>query len=338
MNSNVSKPTDRELFDSVIQVMQAEGDAIVRAASRCRTEDVSRAVQLLLGCRGKVIVTGAGKSGIVAKKIAATFSCTGTLALFLHPADAIHGDLGLLAAGDVALLLSNSGESEEVLALVPHLKQRGVHRIALVGNLRSTLARNADVVLDVGVEREACPLNLAPTTSTAVALAMGDGLAMAVMNRRGFTIEDFARNHPGGRIGKRLTLRVCDLMHAGADNPTVPPAAPWDQVIDVLCKHSLGAVNVVDVGGRLLGLITDGDVRRAVGRHADTLATLAAMTAADMMTASPITVGPEVLAHDALRLMENRPSQISVLPVAEDDTGRCLGLLRLHDIVRSGLS
>jgi arabinose-5-phosphate isomerase len=327
------------LLAQVVSVMKAEAEAIAQAASRCRVEAVERAVHYIAECKGKVVVSGAGKSGIVGHKIASTLSSTGTLAIYLHPADAIHGELGLLAAGDVGLLLSNSGESDEVLALVPHMKRRGVPLIALVGNPNSTLARAADAVLDARAEREACPLNLAPTASTAVALALGDALALVVMQLRGFTPEDFARNHPGGRIGKRLTLRVGDLMHGGADNPTAEAGAGWDTVLDVLCKHSLGAVNVVDPQGRLIGLVTDGDIRRAIRSarpHSEMDVT--AMTAFAMMTRNPVTVSPEVLAYDALRLMEDRPSQISVLPVTDPVSGRCLGLLRLHDIVRSGLT
>jgi arabinose-5-phosphate isomerase len=329
---------EQELRDRVVGLMRAEAEAIAQAASRCRAAPLAKAVRFLVSCKGKVVVSGAGKSGIVGRKIASTLSSTGTPAIYMHPAEAIHGDLGLLATGDVGLLLSNSGESEEILALVPHLKQRGLPLIALVGDPASTLARAADAVLDAGVEREACPLNLAPTASTAVALALGDALALAVMHLRGFTPADFARNHPGGRLGKRLTLRVGDLMHHGSDNPTAGPDASWDNVLDVLCKHGLGAVNVVDRQGRLVGLVTDGDIRRAIrAGRASSLAALVGMIASDMMTRNPVTVAPDVLAYDALRLMEDRPSQISVLPVSDPGDGRCLGLLRLHDIVRSGL-
>src|SRR4051794_24230402 len=293
---------ERELLDNVVRVMRAEAEAIAQAAARCRAEPLARAVGLLAGCKGKVVVSGAGKSGIVGRKVASTLSSTGTLAIYMHPADAIHGDLGVLAAGDVALLFSHSGESEEVLALLPHLKRRGLPLIALVGRPASTLARAADAVLDAGVEREACPLNLAPTASTAVALALGDALALTVMELRGFTPEDFARNHPGGRLGKRLTLRVGDLMHGGADNPTAGPDASWDEILDVLCKHSVGAVNIVDRQGRLAGLVTDGDIRRTV--RAAPSGSLAGMTASAMMTRNPETVSSDVLAYDALRLME----------------------------------
>ena len=328
----------RDLLERVAAVMRAEAAAIDQAATRCRSEDVAKAIRLLTECRGKVVVSGAGKSGIVGHKIASTLSSTGTLAIFMHPADAIHGDLGLLMAGDVSILLSNSGESEEVLALVPHVKERGVPLIAIVGNPNSSLARAADVLLDARVDREPCPLNLAPTASTAVALAFGDALALTVMEMRGFTPEDFARNHPGGRLGKRLTLRVESLMHRGSDNPTAYPDSSWDTVLDVLCKHALGAVNIVERDGRLIGLVTDGDIRRAV--HAigsDPAGNLRAVKAEAMMTRNPITIAPNVLAFEALRMMEDRPSQISVLPVTDPADGRCLGLLRIHDILRSGL-
>lgn len=322
----------------VVALMRSEADAIQRAADRTDPDTLHRVVTLLAACRGLVVVSGVGKSGIVARKIAATLTSTGTRALFLHPGDALHGDLGILGPSDAVMLLSNSGESEEILALLPALRHRGVPIVALVGNIRSTLACSADLALDTSVDREACPYNLAPSASTAVALALGDALALAAMQARGFTPTDFARNHPAGRLGKRLTLRVKDLMHHGANQPVVAPGAPLDLVLDVLCARSLGAVNVLDEEGRLVGLVTDGDIRRSLrAARSHNLASLTDLTAQDIMTRRPVVVGPEVLAYEALQLMENRPSQISVLPVV-DDTGRGVGLLRLHDIVRRGLA
>lgn len=322
-----------------LAVMEAEASALRRAIENLDRRTLDQAARLLAACRGKVIVSGVGKSGIVGQKIAATLTSTGTLAIFVHAAEAFHGDLGLFEPTDVALLLSHSGETEEVLALLPFLREREVAAIGLVGSLASSLARGVTLALCTGVEREACPLNLAPTASTSVALALGDGLAMAVMQLRGFTSRDFARNHPGGRLGRRLTLRVADLMHQGEANPTAGPDATWLDVVSVLCTFSLGAVNIVDKQGRLLGLVTDGDIRRTVqaqGARPET--DLKKLQAEQFMTKAPMSVPPHCLAYDALQLMENRPSQISVLPVVEPKSRRCLGLLRLHDLVRSRLA
>jgi arabinose-5-phosphate isomerase len=251
--------------------------------------------------------------------------------VFVHPSDALHGGLGVITPGDVVMALSNSGETEEILSLLPALNQRGVSLIALVGRVDSTLARNADVVLDASVDQEACPLNLAPTTSTTVALAIGDALAMTLMEEKGWTAEDFASNHPAGNLGKRLTLRVSDLMH---ESPTIAPNAGWMEVVSTIGKFGLGAVNVVDSENRLSGIITDGDLRRVLEKTQPK--NFASLSAETMMTASPVTVGKDALAYDALKIMEDRESQISVLPVV-DGQGVCLGLLRLHDIVKSGL-
>ncbi len=329
---------ETDWLDRFQTVLHWEAEAIQRVADRSRNVAVARVVKMVAECPGKVVVSGTGKSGLIAQKIVATFNSTGTQATFLHPVEALHGDLGIVDGMDLMLLLSHSGESDEIVALLPHIKKRQVKIIALVGNPRSTLARSADVILDTGVEREACPLNLAPTASTAVALALGDAIAMTVMEMRGFTAELFARNHPGGRLGKRLTLRVGDLMHCGANHPTADPRSPWDNIITLLSQFSLGAVNIVNEQGKLVGLVTDGDVRRAVQAAKHSLASLAELTAEKMMTRHPTTVGPDVLAYDALQIMEKRPSQISVLPVVDPATEQCLGLLRLHDILRSGLS
>ncbi|MEQ1644128.1 MAG: KpsF/GutQ family sugar-phosphate isomerase, partial [Pyrinomonadaceae bacterium] len=292
--------------------------------------DVERALSILRSSSGKVIVTGVGKSGVIAQKIAQTLTSTGTISVFVHPSDALHGGLGVVASDDVVIALSNSGETEELLAILPTLKNRGVSIISIAGNLESTLANQADAVLDASVDNEACPLNLAPTASTTVALAIGDALAMALMEAKGLSSEDFAANHPAGRLGKRLTIRVADLMHP---SPNVAPSFGWLEVVKAISASSLGAVNVVDKDLNLVGIVTDGDLRRTIERTSpDDFSTL---TARSMMTPDPITASPEMLAFDALHLMEDRASQISVLPVVGD--GRCVGLLRLHDIVRSGL-
>jgi arabinose-5-phosphate isomerase len=259
---------------------------------------------------------------------------TGIVAIFLHPCDALHGDLGAVTPGDVLMLLSNSGETEELVQMLPHLKHRHVPIIAILGNLVSTLAKQADVVLDASVAREACPLNLAPTTSTTVALAIGDALAMTLMQIRGVTEKDFAINHPAGRLGRRLTLQVKDLMYEGSGESTLPVAASWLEVVSAITKGGAGAVSVVDAEGVLIGLVTDGDLRRWMQRTQPT--DLATLTAGTIMTPQPITITPEALAYDALKLMEERPSQISVLPVVSAQH-HCLGLIRLHDLLRSGL-
>ncbi len=315
----------------VRDVVKLEGEALLRTASLLTDEPVDRALELILACTGKIVVTGVGKSGVIAEKIAQTLTSTGTMAVSLHPSDALHGNLGVVASDDLVIALSNSGETDELIAILPPLRARGVKVISIVGNTGSTLARNSDAVLDASVEREACPLDLAPTTSTTVSLAIGDAIAMAVMEAKGLTEEQFASNHPAGRLGKRLTLRVADLMH---ESPNIGPSANWLEVVKAISSFALGAVNVVDERGQLIGIVTDGDLRRAIERTPPER--LAELTAIEMMTASPTSVGPAELAYTALRLMEDRPSQISVLPVVSD-SGQCLGLVRIHDIVRSGL-
>ena len=321
-------------FEQVTCLLRLEAEAVARTAERLAPAAVERAVALLAGCGGKVVTVGVGKSGHIAQKAAATLTSTGTPAVFLHPSDALHGGMGLVAAGDVCVFISNGGETAELLELLVYVQQRGAPVVAVVGNTSSTLARRADVVLDASVEQEACPLNLAPTTSTTVALAVGDALAMVVMGVKKLTPEDFALNHPGGRLGKRLTLKVSDLRHGGEEHPTVGAGAPLLEVVRAISSGGLGAVNVTGEGGRLAGIVTDGDVRRALERVR--LEELAGLTAESLMTRDPVVVAPEQLAYAALQLMENRPSQIAVLPVVDGD-GRAVGLLRLHDIVRSGL-
>src|SRR5215510_2473047 len=321
-------------FSEVQSLLKLESDAIAQTATRLSLTEVERVIDLLAGCRGKVVILGVGKSGIIAQKIAATMTSTGTSALYLHPSDALHGGLGIVQADDVVIILSNSGETDELVAMLPYLKNRQAGIVAIVGNLNSTLARRADAVLDASVDQEACPLNLAPTTSTTVALAIGDALAMTLMKVKGLTPDDFAVNHPAGRLGKRLTLRVADLMHHGEENPTIAAGSSWIEVVRAISRGGLGAVCVVDAAGRLAGIITDGDLRRAIEQTSHE--SLAKLTSDDFMTRKPIVALPELLAFDALRLMEDRPSQISVLPVVDSDQ-ICVGLIRLHDIVRSGL-
>ena len=328
--------TDSSDYSHVVELLRVESDAIAKAAARLDAAQLERVLSIFKSCKGKVVVLGVGKSGIIAQKIAATMTSSGTAAMHLHPSDALHGGLGIVTADDVVLMLSNSGETNELIELLPFLKRRNVPLVAIVGNLDSTIGRRTDAVLDASVDQEACPLNLAPTTSTTVALAIGDALAMTLMRARGLTESDFASNHPGGQLGKRLTLRVADLMHSGAENPTIADNASWMDVVSTITQYGLGAVNVLDGDGRLAGVITDGDLRRSLQKLGGRDFSFANLKCDDLMTHNPIVAAPEMLAFDALRLMEDRPSQINVLPVVDGDR-LCVGLIRLHDIVRSGL-
>jgi arabinose-5-phosphate isomerase len=316
------------------ETLKVEADAILRAAARL-DQRFDRALDLMHACKGKVITTGVGKSGMASRKIASTLSSTGCPAVFLHPSEAMHGDLGIVAPIDVVIALSNSGESEELLAILPSLLARGVPIIAIVGNAASTLAQRAAVVLDATVEREACPLNLAPTTSVIVALALGDALAMTLQMRRGFREEDYALNHPGGRLGRRLTLRVQDIMRSGErELPKVSPATPWTDVLREISEKSLGATCVADETGKMVGIITDHDLRKALEQHGPAALQF---TALQVMNASPaIVLEPNQLAYEALQRMEDRPRPISVAPVV-DTNHRCVGMLRVHDLIRAGL-
>lgn len=316
-------------------LLRLQAQAILDAADRLDPDHFRAAVDLLLDCQGKVLVSGAGTSGVIARKVAATLTSTGTAAVFLHPADALHGALGIVTSDDVAILISNSGETDEILVLLPYLEYRKVPLICLTGNLHSTLARRSTVAIDAGAEKEACPLNLAPTSSTSVALAMADTLAMTVMKAKKVTPEAFALNHPSGRLGKRLTLRVQDVMHGGPELPVAAADDSWLEVVTRISRSGLGAVVVSDeADGPIQGIITDGDVRRTVMRTDP--ARLNDLRAEDVMTRRPITVQLGSLAYTALQIMENRESQIGVLPVV-DEIGRCVGLVRLHDLVRSGM-
>lgn len=325
------KPS-QNIHERVREILEIEAAAIRRAADNLESADIGRALELLMSCKGKVVVTGVGKSGVIAQKIAQTLTSTGTAAIFLHPSDALHGGLGAVAGDDLVIALSNSGETDELIAIMPSLRHRACKIISIIGNRDSRLGEQSEVTLDASVEKEACPLNLAPTASTTVALAIGDALAMALMEAKGLTEDQFAINHPAGQLGKRLTLSVRDLMHP---SPNITPDSGWLDVVHAISRHALGAVNVVDRDLRLLGIITDGDLRRTIEKTSPEK--FRSLTASGMMTVSPVTTAPETLAYEALRLMEERSSQIAVLPVV-DGQKKAVGLLRLHDIVRSGLS
>ena len=292
----------------------------------------AEAVDLILECPGKVVVCGVGKSGIVARKIAATFASTGTSAVFLHGAEALHGDLGVLYPNDVLILISKSGESDEVVKLLPSIETIGPKIIAFTGSAESRIGQAAHVVLDCGVEREADALNLAPTASATASLVLGDALAVVVASRKKLTPERFALSHPGGALGCRLTVKVEHLMHGDDEQPLCGPAAGMREVVVVMSSKGMGAVNIVEPDGTLAGIITDGDMRRAIQKHDNVLE----LTAGDIMTKGPIRVTLGTMAIDALHVMEDRPSQIMVLPVV-DDAGKAVGILRLHDIVKAGL-
>jgi arabinose-5-phosphate isomerase len=309
--------------------MEAEAEAIATAARRLDAQ-FTRAVELILRHQGKVVVTGIGKSGRVGQKLVATLSSTGTPAVFLHPAEAVHGDLGVYAPGDPTIMISKSGATAELVRLVGVLRDFRSPLIGILGNASSPLASAVDIVLDASVRAEADLHNLAPTSSAAVALALGDALAVAVMQGRRFTPEEFAVYHPAGQLGRNLELAVSTVMHGAGDTAWAGPGDSLRSVVIAMTQRPLGAACVTDEEGRLAGLITDGDLRRALEKHED----IRGLCAADIMTATPTTIRPDARLHEALRLMEDRPSQIYVLPVVDPATGRCLGLLRLHDVYR----
>jgi arabinose-5-phosphate isomerase len=306
------------------KVLQIEAQAILSLVPRLG-ESFVKAVDILSKCHGRVVATGMGKSGIVCKKIAATLASTGTPALFLHPAEAIHGDLGMLAPGDVVIALSNSGETEELIGLLETIKRLGIPLISMVGKPSSTIARNSDVFLDVSVDQEACLFGLAPTASTTAALALGDALAVAVYEKKGFRPEDFARLHPGGGLGKRLML-VKDLMHRGDQVPRVGVDARMEEVIYEMSRKGLGVTTVIDKAGKLVGVISDGDLRRILQREREGVLD---RVAAQCMTHNPVTIDQEQLATRALHLMEQR--KITSIMVT-NQAGDLVGVIHLHDL------
>ena len=319
----------RKALARAVETLRNEAGAILVLAERLDSR-FAEAVEIILGCRGRLVVTGMGKSGAIARKLAGTFSSTGTPSLFLHPAEGTHGDLGMVTSQDVVLALSNSGETEEIVKILPAIARIGAKLIAMVGRSESTLGNYAQVVLDVSVDSEACPMDLAPTTSTTVALAMGDALALAVMEARRFTKEDYALFHPGGSLGRQLLLRVSDVMRTDAAVAIVRENVILRDVLFAITEAGAGAACIVDADGRLLGIITDGDVRRALLADEGALR----KPASEVMIGSPKTISPDRLATEGLRIMEG-PPKIGEMPVLED--GRPVGMLMLKDLVAAGI-
>ena len=321
--------SDTALRASGVSVIETEARALSTLVERV-DDKFAAACRLMLSCRGRVVVTGMGKSGHVARKIAATLASAGTPAFFLHPGEASHGDLGMITAADMVIALSNSGETDEILTILPIIKRLGLPLVTLTGNDSSRLASEADVHIDVSVEQEACPLGLAPTASTTAALAMGDALAIALLEARGFSAEDFARSHPGGRLGRRLLLHIGDVMHTGTDVPRVRTGETVSNALVEMTRSRLGMTAVVDAGNHVLGVFTDGDLRRAIEGDVDMKRT----RIDDVMTRNCTTVAPETLAAHAVHLMQQRA--INSLPVV-DDSMRLVGALNMHDLLRAGV-
>ena len=320
------------MLEHAQDVLRMEAEAILELVPRI-DENFAAAVKLILECEGRTVITGMGKSGLIGRKMAATLASTGTPSFYLHPAEGIHGDLGMVTAADVVIALSNSGETGEVLNILPSLRRIGAKIIAMVGNANSTLGKNADVVLDVGVSKEACPLGLAPTSSTTAALAYGDALALALLQKHNFTASQFAIFHPGGSLGRKLLLTVGNIMHKGDENPTVLADTTVQDALFVITDKGLGAVSVVDEQGIMQGVLTDGDSRRGLSMGVGFLQ----RPVRELMKANPMTITEDKLAAQVLHLMEsNKPKPITVLPVL-DENRKVIGLLHMTDLVRQGV-
>lgn len=316
---------EHDFLEWAREAMQTEADA-VREVARSLDNSFARAAQALLACRGRVVVMGMGKSGHIGGKIAATLASTGTPAFFVHPAEAAHGDLGMVCDGDAVLALSNSGESDEIIALLPALKRKNIVLAAITSHPQSTLARHADIHITAAVSREACPLGLAPTSSTTAVLALGDALAVALLNARSFTRGDFALSHPAGSLGRRLLLTVADVMHSGDALPAVAEGTPLKTAVVAMSEKSLGMLAVIDKQGSLKGIFTDGDLRRLL----ETRDSLAGLTVDEIMKPNPVTIAPDKLAAEAAKLMQQK--RIGGLLVT--DNGRLVGALNMHDLLR----
>ena len=323
---NLIQPSPKAL-DLARQVLRIEGEAVLGLAEHINGTFM-QALTLILNCHGRVIVCGIGKSGHIGRKIASTLASTGTPAFFVHPAEASHGDLGMITASDVVLAISNSGESEELLNILPFIKRQGAKLIAMTGKPQSTLARDADTHLNASVTQEACPLNLAPTASTTAALALGDALAVALLDARGFGAEDFARSHPGGSLGRRLLTRVRDVMRTGKNIPTVTPEARIAEAASEISRGGIGMTVVISPERKVLGIFTDGDLRRAIVRNLD----LQTLTMNDVMSGMPRLMTAEKLVAEAVELMEKH--RINQIPVV-DDNGQLIGALNMHDLFQA---
>ncbi len=312
------------------RVLKIEADAVLALTERLNS-NFEKAVEIIYRSKGRVVVTGMGKSGLVGKKIAATLASTGTPAFFLHPAEASHGDLGMVTSDDVIIAISNSGETGELAGLIPFLKRFNVSLISMTGNPNSTLSRAADVNLDISVKEEACPLGIVPTASTTTTMAMGDALAVALLTKRGFNEEDFAFFHPGGSLGKKLFIKVKDLMHTGDALPVISPGTPMTEAVMEISSKRMGVTVVADADKRILGIITDGDVRRGIEKWGKEFFD---MNAEEVMTKNPKTISEEELAAKALSIME----KLSITSLAvPDENGRAVGIIHLHDILRQGI-
>ncbi len=322
---------ENDILEIAKKVLKTEADAIMGLLDRLNDEFM-RAVDVIYNSNGRVVVTGMGKSGIIAKKIAATMASTGTPAFFMHPAEASHGDLGMVTREDIILAISNSGETDEIINLIPFIKRFNLTIIAMTGNLESTLSKEADITLDVSVKEEACPMGIVPTASTTAALAMGDALAVALFIKRGFKKEDFAFFHPSGSLGKRLFIKVKDLMHTGDSLPLVKPDTPMLRAIIEISSKRLGVAAVVDDDMKVVGIITDGDLRRSIERWGKKLFD---MHAGDIMTRNPKIIGKYELAVNALSIMEERSITSLLVP---DEDGRIKGIIHIHDILKKGIA
>jgi len=327
--SKPSREESRKLQSLGLAVINNEAAAVHKLADRI-SDDFSRACCYMLACEGRIVVTGMGKSGHICGKIAATLASTGSPAFFVHPGEASHGDLGMITEKDVVLALSNSGETSELLTIIPILKRLGAPLISLTGNPKSTLAREADVHIDVSVDQEACPLNLAPTSSTTAALAMGDALAIALLESRGFTEQDFARSHPGGSLGRRLLLHIEDVMHSGSELPIISEDASLRDALVEMTNKGLGMTAITDDQGRLAGIYTDGDLRRTLDRDVD----IHHNEISQLMTRDCITARPEMLAAEGLQIMQE--NKINALLIV-DDGEQLVGALNMHDLLRAGV-
>ena len=323
-----TKSKYNDILDEAADVLRIEAEGILKLADRL-DESFAEMVETIFNTNGRVIIGGIGKPGIIGRKIVATLNSTGTPSLFLHPVEAMHGDLGIVCQQDVFMALSNSGETDELNVLLPSIRNVGCKIIALTGNIQSTLAKQSDIIIDVGVEREACPMGLAPTTSTIALMAIGDALAVALINKRDFRSSDFRKYHPGGFIGQRLCSRVQDIMLTADQVPLVSEGSSMDAALEEINRLSFGVTFVVDSQNHLMGIITDGDIRRVVSKRK----TLDGLNVTHVMTKNPRRVGPETPAYDALNLMEQY--QITVLAIT-NSKGKVLGLLHLHDILGKG--